>query len=340
MSFKNYSLRISVILLFSATLNTEANAAFFSTRGTYEFQDERVVRYEAQGNDVSPLQTFGIGANSTLIDRRVTPSVTASVYNWDRRLNYINETASVNASYQINISGAPDTVARLNFSGIFKISSEIDNPNAINEVGGRASISVSALSANTNGLRSFATFEPWINNLSQAVYEMDGSFSVVEKYINWTSTWAHEQAFIAFQANTDQQGYLEIGSIPYYYGNFNGYIDIPLDNTGTGAASTRMNAIASARNVLAEAYAYIDPYFELDAGYIRSHPGAKLEVESGFGNSYVTPINLAGAAPQIIHPFPRALNQIPEPGTLVLLGLGLAGLGTARIRRQFSSAQK
>jgi hypothetical protein len=80
MSFKNYSLRISVILLFSATLNTEANAAFFSTRGTYEFQDERVVRYEAQGNDVSPLQTFGIGANSTLIDRRVTPSVTASVY--------------------------------------------------------------------------------------------------------------------------------------------------------------------------------------------------------------------------------------------------------------------
>ena len=58
-----------------------------------------------------------------------------------------------------------------------------------------------------------------------------------------------------------------------------------------------------------------DPVISIDPGFLASHPGYSIVLIEGIGNE------------------PDAQAAVPEPGSMALLGLGLAGLGFARRKR-------
>lgn len=107
-------------------------------------------------------------------------------------------------------------------------------------------------------------------------------------------------------------------SFDAFGGNFHGIQNILTD--ASGYATTTVNISAGARSIVSGAafdsfaVAFIDPEFHIDPTWLALNPGASLSLPEGVGNA-ITSVS------------------VPEPHTLGLIGLGLAGLGYARRRK-------
>jgi PEP-CTERM motif len=115
-------------------------------------------------------------------------------------------------------------------------------------------------------------------------------------------------------------GYTDVnwkGSLTQVTGSFAGGLTVTTDAFGRASRTVRLEAGVSVNGSYSPglASAYIDPQFEIDAGWLASNPSAGLAITAGVGNE---------------------VGVVPEPSTVATMLLGLAALGASMRRRSLS----
>jgi len=282
---------------------------------TGEFVQQLITRYYSNAVPDASTQWGNTSTNWANVTRFPEPSVAVGIRN---NADGLSESSYASFEYDITAHGRPNSLMNMLFDGKFDISSSVGR--VYGDTYADAGVGLFIYSRPAAGQPPFPQTGFAVSLANGSPYAWDNELQQIAVGPNISHVGSGSfgiQGHTSIEKSTSDHGWRD-GATSRVYGNFSGWISISLDSEGIGYAHVRLNGSAHGTGLGDFASAFIDPYLQISPEYLLDHPDSRLDIEDGIGN---TRVNL----------FSFTQQQVPEPGSLVLIGLGLAGLGGIRL---------
>lgn len=300
-------------------------AAEYQTFGISAKDGETTILFRDSGPMILGSVPHGSATVSTNIIKETVPSVYASVFT---PASVFVERGYADFTYGARIYGPPDTTIGLGFKGVYSLTSSIgesdyyrsstafvrvnvSSSSSPNVSADPATTSFSAYLLNEARLNGLDEHQEWIRVVDPTKYSFT-EVSEKNRFIEHNIMWLETKNY---RGDGDSDQYFD-----RLAGQFNGSLNIPLNWEGAAYLTINLRADVRGKGIGDTATAFLDPYLFLDPDSQRIYPGARLEIESGVGNT-----------PALAIP----THAVPEPATYGLLFAGiLVILGTSKHRKK------